>query len=354
MERDLNILKDKKSNRDYVNAANALKVHEEVARRQTLGPNDAPPVPSLDGGNPLGLSTALIAKVEEQEAAVKKQHAIWKSELQKIGDAVEAQMLKAEEARAAILRGDPNVNLSQISLKLGKSELSSGDSALPALPRIRTDATGGATVVGVKKRGSSGPRRAKVKIPESMYGELAEAIGVLGMNEREAVEQGFVARHPEINIKEVRDLFVKMTNRKKPQFLPNHEKPGNSRSKCWFYLRPHFYEFASQADKDKYIGWEAAKAEDDVLFSEEVAKKEAKIKASRDKEKEKKRLKREAAGELPGKRGRKKKKIDEAAPAPAPSVALTAPVAPPPVALPLMVPTEPPPPAPTSESNMVI
>lgn len=131
---------------------------------------------------------------------------------------------------------------------------------------------------------------------------------MLGMNEREAIESGFCKLHPEVNIKEVKDLFAKMTQRKKPTFLPNHEKPGNSRSKCWFYLRPHFYELVSDLDKSKFGGWEAAKTSDDILFDEEIKAKEDKVKASRDKEKEKKRLKREANGQPPAKRGRKSKK----------------------------------------------
>eukprot|EP00518_Triparma_eleuthera_P023385 CAMPEP_0197549118 /NCGR_PEP_ID=MMETSP1320-20131121/3085_1 /TAXON_ID=91990 /ORGANISM="Bolidomonas sp., Strain RCC2347" /LENGTH=1500 /DNA_ID=CAMNT_0043109277 /DNA_START=71 /DNA_END=4571 /DNA_ORIENTATION=+ len=339
LDRDLKNLDNKKAKAALANAKGAIKVQAEVERRQGLG--DGRPPPAED--NPLGLSTALIAKVEEQEAALKKQYAVWKSELQKIDEAVKAQTALAEDARAAILRGDPNVSLSSISLKLGKSELTSGDS-LPALPRIRSDAAGGAQVVGVKKRGSSGPRRAKVKIPEAMYGELATAIGILGMNQRDAVETGFQERHPEINIKEIKDLFVQMTTRKKPPFLPNHSKPNNSRANVWFYLRPHYYQLASPEDKATYVGWETAKAEDDVLVVEEAAKKYSKLKAAREKEKEKKRLKREAAGEPPPKRGRKPKKLKTDTPPPIPPVAAVV-TAPP-------VPTNPP--AAQDDEDMVI
>ncbi|GMH56592.1 hypothetical protein TrST_g9056 [Triparma strigata] len=302
IERDLNNARAAKKKSDFEAHLNMVKIHEEVARRANSTKTEL-----AASKNPLNLDPMLFGKVNDMQAAQAKQEALWKSELEKINKAVELQMGRAEEARAAILRGDTNVNLQSISLKLGKSDLGT-ESALPALPRMRTDTSAAAVGVGGKKRGGGGPKRVKVQIPESMYGELAQAIGILGMNARDAVESGFVSRHPEINIKEVKDLFGKMAQRKKPSFLPNHEKPGNSRSKSWFYLRPHFYQLASDVDKAKYPGWEAAKAADDILFQEEITAKENKVKASRDKEKEKKRLKREANGQPPAKRGRKSKK----------------------------------------------
>ena len=63
LERDLNLVRQKKARKDYVQAEGTLKVQAEVTRRQALGEGGPAPV---DVGNPLGLSNALIAKVEEQ------------------------------------------------------------------------------------------------------------------------------------------------------------------------------------------------------------------------------------------------------------------------------------------------
>ena len=78
----------------------------------------------------------------------------------------------------------------------------------------------------------------------------------------------------------------------KPKIIPAHAKPGNSRSKVWTYLRPHFYHLVTDPNALPE-GWQGAKETDDAAWNDEIIAKESKRKAWTEKEKLRKKAKRE-------------------------------------------------------------
>ena len=248
----------------------------------------------------------LVHLIESANKVKQDLRGAWKQELLKTDAAAKATKSHADEVRATILRGEIAA-VSTVTLRAGTAKLEGGGvgdaglnpsaTNLPDLPRFRdpTMSSGGAGGASGRMRGTRAgvPKRKKLYVPEELYGVLASSIGIIGTNEREKCCNDFIALHPEYNVKEVNELFGKFTLRKKPSFLPDHEKPNNSRNKCWFYLRAHLYDKVSPEERAKFPGWEAAKEADDELWIEEDRKKKAKLKLYRDKEREKKKRRRE-------------------------------------------------------------
>ena len=248
---------------------------------------------------------------------------LWRKNLLLIEQAAENVRGLTEDARSAIFSGVGNVGVN-FSLRgglegTGSTEFGIGLGDFSERPQ---------TLLGVEldkkgpgaKKGTRGPKRKKVAIVDEHKPVLAQSIGILGSNERTKIveevswcggevegERGvcqqtptlrlsyvasrlsqFVAKYPQYHQKDVNDLFGKMTVRKKYPFLPSHVKPNNSRNKCWFYLRAHFYNLASDDDKAMYLGWEAVKLEDDKAYEEELSAKKEKQQRYRDKEKARK------------------------------------------------------------------
>jgi len=256
---------------------------------------------------------------------------LWRSQFSKIDGAVDEALNKVSVGMADIAKGK-YVDLNLISLRSSDNKPLVNLTTIPSRGGGARQSAAGSLIGGRTGRQVGGTAK-KAIFSESQLVELADTITMMGCNTRQAITVSFSEKFQEHSVKAVNEMFGFMSVRKKPHFLPDHDKPGNSRSNVWFYLRPHFYEKLSVGGDESandvsappplpaqifFEGWETAKEEDDRKWDDEVKAKEEKKKKQKEEERRKKKEARDERARAlgidvegtPGKKKGGKKEVD--------------------------------------------